>query len=51
MEKAQKNSNEKLSLEENERKSYKGTMFFLGVLLAVIVATYLVLMFTFNARI
>ncbi|WP_155767485.1 hypothetical protein [Sporosarcina ureilytica] len=51
METAQNNSNKKLSHEEKERKSYKGTMFCLGVLLAVIVATYLVLMFTFNARI
>lgn len=36
--------------EKNKEKSYKGTMFFLGVLLFVIVATYLILMFVFNTR-
>lgn len=36
--------------EKGAAKSYKGTMFFLGVLLFVIIATYLTLMFVFNAR-
>lgn len=36
--------------QKDSTKSYKGTMFFLGVLLLVIVATYLILMFVFNAR-